>query len=131
MSGPVTSVARVEDVQIFLKDPVYARARAHTHTNTHEYIAQFFLEWNMSHTQTVGKIERNILCLITFFFFKEIRAVYEIMLKNILERCRPQMTIWRIRIACSVTKATDTHSEYVMLIARTRLDVALYVHCLS
>ena len=23
MSGPVTSVARVEDVQIFLKDPVY------------------------------------------------------------------------------------------------------------
>ena len=25
MSGPVTSVARVEDVQIFLKDPVYMR----------------------------------------------------------------------------------------------------------
>ena len=24
MSGPVTSVARVEDVQIFLKDPVYS-----------------------------------------------------------------------------------------------------------
>jgi len=23
VSGPVTSVARVEDVQIFLKDPVY------------------------------------------------------------------------------------------------------------
>ena len=25
MSGPVTSVARVEDVQIFLKDPVYSK----------------------------------------------------------------------------------------------------------
>jgi len=27
----------------------------------------------------------------------------------------PQMTIWRTRIACWITKATDTHSEYVTL----------------
>ena len=27
------------------------------------------------------------------------------------------MTIWRMRIACWVPKATDTHSEYVILIA--------------
>jgi hypothetical protein len=27
------------------------------------------------------------------------------------------MTIWRMRIACWVPKSTDTHSEYVMLIA--------------
>ena len=27
------------------------------------------------------------------------------------------MTIWRIRIACWITKATVTHSEYVILIA--------------
>jgi hypothetical protein len=39
------------------------------------------------------------------------------MLKNILERGRPQMAIWRMLIACSITKATDTHSEYVMLVA--------------
>jgi hypothetical protein len=30
---------------------------------------------------------------------------------------RPQMAIWRVRIACWITKATDTHSEYVILIA--------------
>jgi hypothetical protein len=30
---------------------------------------------------------------------------------------RPQMTIWCMRIACWITKATDTHSEYVILIA--------------
>ena len=29
---------------------------------------------------------------------------------------RPQMTIRRMSIACSITKATSTHSEYVMLI---------------
>jgi len=30
---------------------------------------------------------------------------------------RPQVTIWRMHIACCVHKATDTHSEYVILIA--------------
>jgi len=34
------------------------------------------------------------------FFFFENRAVYEIMWKNIVERGRLQMTIWRMRIAC-------------------------------
>ena len=36
-------------------------------------------------------------------FFLEIRAVYEIMWKNIVERGRPHMTIRRMRIACWIT----------------------------
>ena len=36
--------------------------------------------------------------------------------KNIVERGRPQMTVWRVRIACWIPKATDTHLEYVILI---------------
>ena len=39
------------------------------------------------------------------------------MWKNIVEPGRPQMTIWRMRIACWIPKATDTHSEYVILVA--------------
>ena len=54
------------------------------------------------------------------FFLPENRAVYEIMWKNIVERGRPQMTIWRLRIACWITKATDTHSEYVIPVAFPR-----------
>jgi hypothetical protein len=27
------------------------------------------------------------------------------------------MRIWRLRIACCITEATNTHSEYVILIA--------------
>jgi len=46
----------------------------------------------------------------------DIRAVSEIMRKNIVERRRPQMAIWRMRIACWIPKATDTHSQYVPLI---------------
>ena len=32
----------------------------------------------------------------------------------------PQMTVWLMRIACWLTKATDTHTEYVILIAFPR-----------
>jgi hypothetical protein len=45
------------------------------------------------------------------------RAIYVIMPKNIVERSRPQMTIWRMRIRCWIPKATYTPSEYVILIA--------------
>jgi len=41
------------------------------------------------------------------------------MWKNTVKRDRPQMTTWRMSIACWVTKATDTHSEYVTLTAFT------------
>ena len=52
--------------------------------------------------------------------FPENHAVYEIMWKNIVERGRPEMTIWRMRFACWIPKATNTHSECVILIAFPR-----------
>ena len=39
------------------------------------------------------------------------------MWKGIVERGRPQMAIGRMRTACWIPKATNTHSEYVTLIA--------------
>ena len=36
-------------------------------------------------------------------------------MKNIVERGRPQMIIWRMRIACWIPKATDVHLEYLLL----------------
>jgi len=61
------------------------------------YLAHF-LELEMFQTKVVEKIKTHILCSIFFFF--ENRAVYEIMWKNVVERCRPHMTIWRMRTAC-------------------------------
>ena len=44
------------------------------------------------------------------------------------------MKIWRIRILCWITKATDTHSEYVIIIAFARQqwlhDRALTLRCM-
>ena len=45
------------------------------------------------------------------------RAILELVCKNIVEPDRPQMTIWRMRIACCIPNTTNTHSDYVMLIA--------------
>jgi len=63
----------------------------------------------------VEKIKTQILFSITFFL--ENHAVNEKMWKNIVEPGRQQMTIWSMRIACWIPKATKTHSEYVILIA--------------
>ena len=69
----------------------------------------------MFHTKVVEEIKTHILCSINFFF--ENRDVCEIMWKNIVVGGRPQMTIWRMGIACWITKVKDTHSEYVVLTA--------------
>ena len=61
------------------------------------------------------------------------------MWKNIIERGKPQKTIWSMRSARWIPKATNTHSEYVILIAFStatmvawmRLNITLYVNCLS
>ena len=39
------------------------------------------------------------------------------MWKNIIELDRPRMAIWRKCIACGLTKAKDTLSEYVTFVA--------------
>ena len=42
------------------------------------------------------------------------------MWKNSVELDRPQVKIGLIRTACWILKATDTHSEYVILIGSSR-----------
>jgi len=59
----------------------------------------------------VQKINTHILYSITFFFNC---AIYE-MWKNTVQQGRPQMTIWHMCFLCWIPKATNTHSEYVIL----------------
>jgi hypothetical protein len=73
-------------------------------------------------TNAVKKICReneSTYCMFSTSF-SENRAVYEIMRKNMLESDRNRITIRRMRCACYKTKATDTYSEYVILIAFPR-----------
>jgi len=68
----------------------------------------------MFHTKVVDETQIPILCSITFSF--ENRAGYEIMWKEV-----DHMTIWRMRIACWITQATNTHSKYVILTCLVKL----------
>jgi len=65
----------------------------------------------MFQTKVVEKIKTHILCSVPIF---ENREVYEKMWKNTVERGRAQMTIWRMRIACWIPKATDTHTHLLL-----------------
>jgi hypothetical protein len=105
-------------------------------TNIHflSYLAVFYLEWEMFPTKFVEKIKTHILCPV--FFLN--RTVYEIIWNTIVERGRPQMAVWRMWIACSIPKTTNTHSEYTThyfstatMVARKRHNITLYVYCLS
>jgi len=75
------------------------------------HLAQCFLQWEMPQTNAVENIKTYILCIIAFLN----HARCEIMWKNMVESDRPQMTIWRMRIACWIHKATNTHSKYGIL----------------
>jgi hypothetical protein len=63
------------------------------------------------------------------------------MWKYFVERGKPQMTIWRVSIASSRLKSTNTHTHTLRLcntycfptatvFARTPFNVTLYSHCL-
>jgi len=59
---------------------------------------------------------QNTYFVLIFFFFEN-RAVYEIMWKNVVVPDEPQMTIWRMRIACWIPKTINIYSEYITLTA--------------
>jgi len=76
-----------------------------------------------------GENQKALICSIIFFLN---RAIYDIMWKNIVDPDRTQMTIWRMRIACWIPKATHTHTHRLWntncfstatVVARTRLNV--------
>jgi hypothetical protein len=84
-------------------------------TNIHfwKYTAQFFLEWKMLQTKAVEKIKTHILRSITFF--RKSRRLWDNVEKyGRSGQATDDNTIRRMRFACWITKATNTHSEYVI-----------------
>jgi hypothetical protein len=78
------------------------------------YFAQFTIEWELLQAKVVEKIKKYIMFIL---FFSRNITIYELMWKNVVELDVPQMTIWHMHIACWICKASNTHSEYVILIA--------------
>ena len=108
-------------------------------TKIHFHHISLISSWNEKcFRQTLQRKSKHTFCAQKLFFNC---AFYEIMWKNIVERGRPQMEIWRMRIACWVPEA-KTHTNKLCnthcfptatVVARTRLSVTLYsyLHYLS
>jgi len=65
--------------------------------------------WDKSSRET----QKTHFMFNNLVYFLENSAVYEIMWKNVVELGRPQMIIWRMRIACWTLKATKIHTQVV------------------
>jgi hypothetical protein len=129
-------------IQVSLKSDQNNRYFTWRPLDIFDRISLGFSSREMFQTKVVEEIKTYILCLMTFF---DNCAVYEIMWNNIVERGRPQMTIWRMRIACWVVKATYTHTHThthtfiicnshcfstATIVARTPVKITLYAHSL-
>jgi hypothetical protein len=87
-----------------------SRIAGTTIAHSWKYLAHFFLEREMFHTKAVEKIETHIFYSV-FFFLKSCHLWGN--WKNIVQRDRPQMEIWRMCIACWLPKATNAHTQVV------------------
>ena len=82
-----------------------------------QYLAEFLLDWEVFRTEVVEKIKAHISCSITFFFLRKSCRLGDNVEKYGTARLSTDGDITRrTRCACWISKATDTHSEYVMLI---------------
>jgi hypothetical protein len=76
---------------------------------------------------------QNTHFMFSSVLFFENRARFEIMWKNIVEADRSQTIIWSMCTACWIPRATNTHSEYVILIAfpLQQWYEACALHCIA
>jgi hypothetical protein len=106
----------LEKIQVWLKS-VRITGTSHEDLCTFMIMSpDFFLEWEMFQTKVVEKIKTHILCSITFFrkschLWGNVEKFYR------ARQATDDNVTQCVCFACWITKATHTHSEYVILIA--------------
>ena len=73
------------------------------------YLAEFCLEW-MSNVSDKSCRESQNTHFVFSNFCSENRAFYEIMWKNVVKPERPQVTIWRMSVACWIRLYARKHT---------------------
>jgi hypothetical protein len=108
-----------------------------------KYLPKCLLEFEMFHTKVVEKLNAQIYVQslsISLFFWKSFR-----LRDNVGKRCKAGHSTddnrtQRMRFACWITRAIDTHSEYVILSAfplqqwlqeRASVPRYMYIACLD
>jgi hypothetical protein len=83
------------------------------------YLADFFLEWEMFLTKFVAKSNTHFM-FNNFFPRKSCRLWDNVEKYGRTREATDDNTIRRMLFACCITKATDTHSKYVIPIGFLR-----------
>ena len=93
------------------------------------YLVHFFFRTKNVETRAVEKIETHIYVQ---WLFPE-NLIFCEMCKNTVNLDWPQMTIWRMRVPCWITRSINTQPEYVIIIVfplqqwlRKRVSVFCY-----
>ena len=75
-----------------------------------QYLAKLFLKWIMFYKNVVDKIKTHILISITFYW--KSHRLWDNVEKYDGDRgATNDFTIWRIRVACWISKATCTYAH--------------------
>jgi hypothetical protein len=90
-----------------------------TYVNLWQYLAEFCLEREMFQAKVLSKIKTHILCSKTFSR-KSCRLWDNVEKYGRAGQATDDNIIRHMGFACRITKATDTLSEYVILIAFPR-----------
>ena len=77
------------------------------------HISHYFSEQEMFQTMRCRDNQNIHFVFSNIFFPPQNCAVYEAMWKNVVERGRPRMTVWRMGTACWIPKAINTHIQVV------------------
>ena len=80
----------------------------------------------MLQTKVIEKIKTHILYSVTLFR-KSCRLLDNVGKYNAAQQATRDNITRRMRFACWITKATDTHSEYLILIAFPRLRESVFM----
>ena len=87
------------------------------------HLAESFLEREM--LQAVEKIKTHTLCSVTFFSLKSCRLWDNVEKYGRARQATDDNIIRRMWFACWITKAIDTHSEYVIVISFFHANIGL------
>jgi hypothetical protein len=125
-SAPNRRILMKIDIWVFLKALtrkfkfLYNLTAPEDEIHLRQYLAGLFLECEMFHTKVAKQIKTHILCSIIYPPTSKIVPLVTKCRQIMYRRRRPRTTTWRVRIACWITKATNTISKYVILIVFPR-----------
>jgi len=110
----------IEEIQLSLKSGEKRVLCMQTSVHSWHYIAELFLQWIMLQTTVVDKTKTHLFYVQQPFPRISCRLWENVEKCGRAEQVKGDNMIRRMRFACWITKATTTHSEYIILLFHSK-----------